>query len=282
MNDALEVIFGDDVQKIFDHFSSAFDLKILFYSRVGEIIKVGLNRPNSLYCRLMQNKLFGIGACVDQDREGRELAKALGATFGHTCHAGVRDFFMPIDIEGNLLGYVGFGQFRHGRNVPSGVMREWIRKGRNPATLRAAFLKLPSYTEGKEADIKELFSFLLNYIVSQRMIIMKGDVVLHKALSHIYSHIDGDIRLNDVAMGVRRSRSTVSHLFKTKLNKGFKKTVLDIRFSKAEEYLRMVPHLKIREVAEKVGYGDPLHFSRIFKKHRGLSPSQFVQRSSRD
>ena len=140
----------------------------------------------------------------------------------------------------------------------------------------------PTYTEGREADIKELFSFLLNYIVSQRMIIMKGDVVLHKALSHIYSHINGDIRLDDVAMAVRRSRSTVSHLFKTKLNKGFKKTVLDIRFSKAEEYLRMVPRLKIREVAEKVGYGDPLYFSRIFKKHRGLSPSHFVQRSSRD
>lgn len=278
---ALWIIFKDDVQKIFDHFSSTFDLKILFYSVGGEIIKVGRNRPNSLYCQLTQDKLFGINACLDIDRKGRERAKALGKTVDHFCHAGIKDLFTPVFSDGNLLGYIGFGQFRQNGRVPPKVMTEWIRRGLSPADLTAAYLQLPYYSKEKENDIKELFSFLFNYIVSQQMIAPKGDLILHEALSYIQTHIDGPIRLSDVAAAVGRSRSTISHLFKDKLKTGFKKTVMDSRFDKAQEYFRDSPHLKIKEVAEKVGYDDALHFSRIFKKHRNLSPRQYVRTMDR-
>lgn len=277
----LWIIFKDDVQKIFDHFSSTFDLKILFYSVGGEIIKVGHNRPNSLYCRLTQDKLFGINACLDIDREGREKAKRLGKTVDHFCHAGIKDILTPVFGEGHLLGYIGFGQFRQSAKVPPKVMAEWIRKGLSPAELTTAYLQLPYYSKEKEADIKELFSFLFNYIVSQQMIAAKGDLILHKALSYIQAHIDEPIRLGDVAAAVGRSRSTVSHLFKEKLNTGFKKSVMDSRFDKAQEYFRLAPHLKIKEVAEKVGYDDSLHFSRIFKKHRKISPRQYIRTMAR-
>jgi AraC-like DNA-binding protein len=281
MKHDLWIIFKDDIQKIFDHFSSMFDLKILFYSAEGEIIKVGLNRPNSLYCQLIQDKLFGINACLNIDREGREKAKTLGKTVDYFCHAGIKDILTPVLSDGNVLGYIGFGQFRQSGGVFPKVMTEWIRKGRSPAELTAAFLQLPYYSKEKETDIKELFSFLFNYIVSQQMIAAKGDLILHKALSYIHAHIDGAIRLSDVAAAVGRSRSTISHLFKGKLRMGFKKTVMNIRFDKAEEYFRIAPHLNIKEVAARVGYDDSLQFSRIFKKHRKLSPRQFIREMDR-
>ena len=277
MKDSLWIIFKDDVQNIFDHFSSTFDLKILFYSVGGEIIKVGRNRPNSRYCRFMQDKLFGINACLDIDREGRERAKAAGKTYGHFCHAGIKELFTPVFDDGRLLGYIGFGQFRQSGKVPAKVMKAWMGKGLDPAELTTAFLELPFYSKEKEADIRELFSFLFNYIISQQMIAAKGDLTLHKALSYIQAHLDGPIRLSEVAAAVGRSRSTVSHLFKERMKTGFKKTVLDIRFDKAQEYFRLAPHLKIKEVAERVGYEDALHFSRIFKKHRRFSPREYIR-----
>jgi AraC-like DNA-binding protein len=218
---------------------------------------------------------------LDNDREGREKAKNLRKTVDHFCHAGIKDLFTPVFSDGNLLGYIGFGQFRQNGRVPAKVMTEWVRKGYPPAELTDAYLKLPFYSKEKETDIKELFSFLFNYIVSQQMIAAKGDLILHEALSYIQTHIDGPIRLSDLAAAVGRSRSTISHLFKEKLKTGFKKTVMNSRFDKAQEYFRDSPHLKIKEVAEKVGYDDALHFSRIFKKHRNLSPRQFIREMER-
>jgi AraC-like DNA-binding protein len=281
MKNDLWIIFKDDVQKIFDHFSSTFDLKILFYSVEGEIIKVGLNRPNSSYCRLIQDKLYGLEACLEIDRKGREKAKASAKTVDHFCHAGIKDLFTPIFGEGKLLGFIGFGQFRQTANVPPKVMADWSRKGLNSAELSAAFRQLPFYSKKKENDIKELFTFLFDYIVSQQMIAAKGDLVLHQAISYIHAHIDGAIHLDDVAAFAGRSRSTISHLFQKKWKMGFKKTVMNIRFDKAEEYFRIAPHLKIKEVAERVGYDDSLYFSRIFKKYRKLSPRQYIRKINR-
>lgn len=281
MKQDIWIIFKDDVQKIFDHISSTFDLKILFYSAEGEIIKVGLNRPNALYCRLIQDNLFGIDACLDIDRKGREEAKTLRKTVNHFCHAGVKDVITPIFSDGILLGYIGYGQFRQNRDVPPPVMAEWTRRGRTPAELKAAYRKLPHYSKEKEFHFSELFMFLFNYIVSQQMITAKGDLIILKALSYIHDHVAGPIRLNDVASAVGRSRSTISHLFKDKLKMGFKKTVMKIRLEKAEEYFRIAPHLKIKEVAERIGYEDSLYFSRIFKKYRKLSPSQYIRDISR-
>jgi AraC-like DNA-binding protein len=250
----------------------------VFYSPVGEIIKVGLNRPNALYCQLIQDKLYGIEACLEIDQKGRERANSSGRTYDHFCHAGIKDLFTPIFNEGSLLGYIGFGQFRQSEALPPKVLSDWTRNGGSPANLMAAFQKLPQYTKEKENHIKQLFAFLLHYIVSQHMIAAKGDVILHQAISYIQAHIDAPIRLDDVAAFVGRSRSTISHLFHQKRKMGFKKTVMNIRFDKAEEYFRMAPHLKIKEVAAKVGYDDSLYFSRIFKKYRKLSPRQYVRK----
>lgn len=281
MKHDLEIIFKDDVQKIFDRFSSTFDLKILFYSPEGEVIKVGLNRPNALYCRLVQDKLFGIDTCLTNDREGREKAKRLGKSIDYFCHAGIKDVITPIFSGSRHLGYIGFGQFRQCRDIPPQVLRAWVSRGRAPAELEVAFLQLPYLTKEKEADISELFDFLLSYIISQQMISAKGDLVLHQAVAYIHDHIGGPVRLSDVAAHVGRSHSTLSHLFKEKTKTGFKGTVMNIRIDKAEEYFRMAPHLKIREVAEKVGYDDALYFSRIFKKYRQLSPRRYIRTLNR-
>jgi len=277
MKDDFLVIFKDDVQKIFDSFSSAFDLKILFYTPGGQIIKVGLNRPNALYCQLIQDRLFGINKCLEKDREIREKARTIGESVSHYCHAGVKNVISPIFDGASLLGYIGYGQFRQTGHLPRSVRTSWVRKGEDLAEIKEAFLQLPFYSKEKEKNIKELFSHLLDYIISQHMISSKGDLILQKALSYIYAHIQETIRLKDVAKAVGRSRSTVSHLFKDKTKSGFKKTVLNIKFDKAEEYFRTSPYLKIKEVAERIGYEDALHFSRIYRKHRKISPRQFIR-----
>ena len=49
-----------------------------------------------------------------------------------------------------------------------------------------------------------------------------------------------------------------------------------LRMTNAAEQLG-TPHLRIADVAAAVGYDDPFHFSRDFRKHFGVSPRAYRQ-----
>jgi AraC-like DNA-binding protein len=280
MKHVLKIIFKDDVQKIFDHFSSIFDIRILFYSAEGNIIKVGLNRPNSRFCQLVQNKLYGRQACLDTDQQKRNEAKAKGKTIHYFCHAGLKEALTPIYTDGELLGFMGIGQFRQHHDISKNVLNDWIQKHGDPSSLLEAHAKLPYYSKEKAEAILELFSILVNHIVSQHMITAKGDFLFYKIISYIHSNIESPITLDEISSFMEKSNSTISHLFRKKLQMSFKEAVINIKFDKAEEYFQTCPDMKIREVADKVGYSDPLYFSRIYKKYRKMTPSQYKKKYS--
>jgi YesN/AraC family two-component response regulator len=278
MKHVLKIIFKDEVQTIFDLFSSIFDVRIIYYSPEGNIIKVGLNRPNSRYCQLIQNELHRKQSCLSTDQQKREEAKSKGKTIQYSCHADLKEVLTPIYNDGYLLGFMGYGQFRQNNSISSRILNAWIQKYEDPSELTQAYQALPYYEREKAQDMLELFSVLVNHIVSKHMITAKGDFLLQKILEYIHSNIEDPVSLYEISSYVGRSSSTISHLFKNKLNLSFKETMINIKLDKAEEYFRTCPHLKISEVAEKIGYSDPLYFSRIYKKYRLKTPSQYKKK----
>ena len=53
------------------------------------------------------------------------------------------------------------------------------------------------------------------------------------------------------------------------------KHLLEKKLEKAEEYFCMKPEMSIEEVAEKVGFQDQFYFSRLYRKYRGIPPSEY-------
>jgi two-component system response regulator YesN len=107
---------------------------------------------------------------------------------------------------------------------------------------------------------------------------VKGERLINKTLAYIEQHINQPISLDEVARNAGRSRSSISHSFKKILGKSFSEVVIEAKLSKAEEYFKIAPHYSIEEVAFKVGYKDPLYFSRLYKKHRGTTPTEYRTR----
>jgi len=61
------------------------------------------------------------------------------------------------------------------------------------------------------------------------------------------------------------------------------RTVLDISEShkiNGAKILLDSGSLNITQVARRVGYPDPFYFSRVFKKHTGLSPKHWLKKNS--
>ena len=54
------------------------------------------------------------------------------------------------------------------------------------------------------------------------------------------------------------------------------------RLSEAEKLMQNNPDILTKDVAEMVGFSDAFYFSRVFKSHEGMSPSQFLKNLRKD
>ncbi len=99
-------------------------------------------------------------------------------------------------------------------------------------------------------------------------------LVMRKAVDFLRAHYHEQITLNEVAEHTFVSTYYISRMFKRETGKNFVDYLNDIRINKAKELLKDV-RLKTYEVAEKVGIPDAHYFSRLFKKHEGLTPTEF-------
>ncbi|MHA0856125.1 helix-turn-helix domain-containing protein [Paenibacillus sp. CMAA1364] len=85
------------------------------------------------------------------------------------------------------------------------------------------------------------------------------------------------IYLSSISDDLGVSESYLSKQFSKEIGINFIKYLTNLRIEKAKEHLGN--GLKIYEVAEQVGYDNPEHFSRVFKKATGISPLAYRQES---
>lgn len=98
-----------------------------------------------------------------------------------------------------------------------------------------------------------------------------------KAVKIVQEEMDQQVFAMDVAKRVNMSRSYFSQCFKDITGKSFNEYVREIRIEKAKEYLTHT-NKPIQWIAEHTGYMDEKYFSRLFREHTGMLPSEFRQK----
>ena len=101
-----------------------------------------------------------------------------------------------------------------------------------------------------------------------------GSSVINAALRYMDEHYEQALNLTMVAEAVYITPAYLSLAFKRKTETNFTEHLNRIRIEKACELLTHMD-LKTYEVAQRVGYRDEKYFSRVFKKLKGVSPSQY-------
>ena len=94
------------------------------------------------------------------------------------------------------------------------------------------------------------------------------------AKEYVEEHYYENLMLADVAQKVGISAGYLSTLFQRQLSKGFVDYLNAIRIEHACTYLQQ-NYLKTYEIAYKVGFKDEKYFSKVFKKLKGQSPSEY-------
>ncbi|QGQ98723.1 response regulator [Paenibacillus psychroresistens] len=100
-----------------------------------------------------------------------------------------------------------------------------------------------------------------------------------KATYIAHEEMDQQITAASIAKRVNMSRSYFSQCFKEITGINFSDHLRRIRLEKAKEYL-LFTNKTILWIAEHVGYLDDKYFSRTFREHVGMLPSEYRQKSS--
>jgi len=98
--------------------------------------------------------------------------------------------------------------------------------------------------------------------------------VVEQIVNYFEDHYAEKISLDQIAENMYLSPFYISKIFKSETGDAPIRHLINIRLEKAKELLEQGWNGSIQEVAAEVGYDDAYHFSKLFKKRYGVSPSQ--------
>jgi two-component system response regulator YesN len=134
---------------------------------------------------------------------------------------------------------------------------EQLEQFDNLQSLRA---KVEQYLLDMASDFRKLAG-------SPSQIVLEAEKMIRKRYSD-------NLSLQAVADEVHVTPVWLSKLFKKEKRMTFLEYLTDVRITKAKEMLGDVRH-KIYQISYQVGYKDPVHFTKLFKKQSGLTPKEF-------
>jgi len=97
---------------------------------------------------------------------------------------------------------------------------------------------------------------------------------LQRAKAYIDENLAEDLKLADVAKRAGVSTSQLQRIFREALGMTYSTYLTTMRMQKAKELIAGTDR-PITEIAFEVGYNDSTYFSTAFRKHEGITPSQY-------
>ena len=119
---------------------------------------------------------------------------------------------------------------------------------------------------------------LLTQISVDRVFPVPGDPV-QRAMAYLAERLDGSVKVPDLARLVGVSPSHLSTMFRKATGGGVLAHHTALRMARARQLLD-VSDATVGEIAREVGYDDPFYFSRHFRRHHGMSPTDYRNRDS--
>jgi AraC-like DNA-binding protein len=194
---------------------------------------------------------------VETDRQAvtseiEHTLSILELPFGATLHAGVSHV-----MEGPAF-------------LPSGVRaaRDAARQAHRKHKLICHEEDIELYEEYGEFDVKDGLD------VDADLADQTKSLLIQKAMQYITNNLHEDLELEKIASHCLVSHYYLSHLFRKETGTTVTAFIKKARIDKAMDLL-LRPDYSVADVAYSVGYQDPNYFSKSFRTHVGMTPTEF-------
>jgi AraC-like DNA-binding protein/ligand-binding sensor protein len=273
----MSIFIDKEVQRLIDSFAHCFRVKITIFSLKMEELIVGLQNPGAGFCRLIQKNLNGRYQCLRQDKMMCEQCRSKQELLVYDCYAGFTETVIPIRIENDLIGYAMLGQFRTHEIIPEELRQEWLRADFDPGLLQSAYMEQPFYNQADLDNMLHLFLMMITFIVTREYVRVRRPDFIASLVKWVEEHIREPTGLDELALAMNRSKSSISHSVKRYMGMSYKQLCIIKRIQRFESIIAEEPYISVQEAASRIGYDDPYYFSRVYKKARLMSPSAYIK-----
>ena len=138
-------------------------------------------------------------------------------------------------------------------------------------------LKRVNFDNALVLNLQQIFLSINRYLQERSNTDTEMSMLIEYATQYFHENFNQNIVIEDYA----REHNVTPHWFSQNFKKITKSTpmqyIISLRIKSAMNLLENTDY-SIVQVAEAVGYDNPLYFSRIFKKNTGMSPSDYKNR----
>ena len=130
-------------------------------------------------------------------------------------------------------------------------------------------------------SIDDMKNFILGIIKEIFQAIEESDskqnnFLVNKGLRYIKEGVYEDVSLVTIAERLQIHPNYLSKIFKQVTDESFTEHVIRFKMNEAKKLLKTT-NAKVYEISDKLGYKDVAHFTKLFKKHFGISPTEYRQ-----
>jgi two-component system response regulator YesN len=131
------------------------------------------------------------------------------------------------------------------------------------------------YIESRGEAKKYIHQYLYEVVESiHKQSSEKEPLLEDVVIQYIDKHFGEGITLDDIAHEIGFSQYYFGKVFKKTFDTTFTEYLTNMRIEKAKSYL-MDNTVSVKDVTYRVGYMDPNYFTRVFKKHEGITPTEY-------
>ena len=235
---------------------------------------------HSAFCRAVRSVPEGEAhcrVCCNQAVHRYATSASSGLCSGR-CHAGLREYLLPIYEEGAPIAYFVFGQVLD----TSPKMQQWektaMQLGWYTGDLEALgyeFLSLRQCSEQEIMAVAEMLELLADYIQLRGVICSAEYTDLQKLELYIDKHYTEKLSLRSISDELHIGTTKLCAMAK-KLPGGMtmRQLISQRRVAEAKKLLAS-QNCPISSVASMVGFSDYNYFTRIFKSCTGVTPREY-------
>lgn len=274
-----------DIPKLEELLSDFYNLThiriVVFDDNFVEI--VSYPKKLSKFCNIIRSDKEANIFCNKSDKFACEQCKKTGKPLIYQCHAGLTETVTPIKHDNIIIGYMMFGQVLLSENKKDSwhVIHDKCKNYNiDLELLENSFNKNKYISINQVKSAAKILEACAGYLWLSKLATFKEDNLAKKLEEFISLHIKDNLTAQDLCNSLKISKSLLYKLSSHSYEMGIAEYIRNRRIQMAKDLLEKEDY-SISEIATEVGLSDYNYFSKIFRKHTGLTPSQYRKEQSK-
>lgn len=271
----------EKLKVLLDTLSKATGINLCVLDNMGKTLIPPCN--DTPFCRCARNTEGLRDRCVGVASHAAFESGRQRKCVYYKCFFGLTCFAVPLFYKGKFMGATLGGSASTDIEDKDVDIKLAPRDLEEFPQLKELFSSIP-FTEGRQLKetaslCNQLSAFIGNFHTLAEL--QAGDAKRSKGLNrlqdvikYIEANYNKKISVSTLAFICYVTPDYFSRMFSSVTGKTVPQYITEVRVKKAKEMLSD-PAIKIRAVANAVGYDDPAYFMRVFKKLTGVTPTEY-------